>query len=137
MDPAKTAPGDGSTTERPLTAQRDFSADGPVDGAGLGRALFLSGDYTGALKAYETLATTEQLPDDRLLTQYMIASCQRKLGKLEDAIARYREIANSGGSETLVKNAQWHLKAIKERQELVAEVERIRARREALSRRAP
>jgi hypothetical protein len=67
----------------------------------------------------------------------MIACCQRKLGRIDDAIARYREIANSGGNETLVKNAQWHLQAIKARQELLSEIAGIRARREALQRRAP
>ncbi len=133
----RTTPGSARAADADAGTARGPVTEGPIDGAGLGRVLFLSGDYKGALAAYQALESAEQLPEDRLLTQYMIASCLRKLGKLEEATARYRDIANSGGRETLVKNAQWHLQAMKERQELAVELERIRVQRENLTRRAP
>ena len=104
----------------------------PVDSAALARTLFHSRDYQGALKEYRSLLTTEQLAEDRLVTQYMIATCLRRLGKPEEAAPLYREVANSGGPEMLIENAQWHLQAMRARQELEGELQKVRSRREAL-----
>ncbi len=111
--------------------------DPPVDAVGLGRVLFLSGQHEKALETFRAIESAEQLPEDRLLTQYMMASCLRKMGKMEEAVALYREVANSGGSESLVTNSQWHLQNIKHRQELIAELARLRMQRKSLTRRSP
>ena len=116
---------------------RDDAAETLVDAPGLGRVLFLSGAYAKSLEAYRSIEPSEQLPEDRLATQYVMACCLRKLGKLDDAAALYREVGNSGGHESLVTNAQWHLQTMKGHQELVAELERLRSVRVNLTRKEP
>jgi hypothetical protein len=120
----------------PTIPELDDPKDSPVDAPGLGRALFLSGDFSKALATYTAIDPSEQRPEDRLVTQYMMACCLRKMGKLDEAAALYREVGNSGGHESLVTNAQWHLQTMKGHQELVAELARLRALREGLTGRA-
>ena len=84
--------------------------DAPVDPLSLAQSLFSSGDHEAALNAYRQLEQAEQKPDERVAIQYMIACCLRKLGKLDEATLLYREVANSGGNDILVENAQWYLR---------------------------
>jgi hypothetical protein len=121
----------------PTPAAPGALTESPVDPVSLAQALFRANDFAGALEAYRALAQTEQLPEDRLTTQFMTATCLRKLGKMQEATALYREVANSSGPPVLVENAQWHLQAIKARQGLEEELQRARARRQELTRRAP
>ncbi len=104
----------------------------PVDPLALAQSLFRSDDYAGALRAYRLIDPTSLSADNRLMIQYMIASCLRHLGKLEEASALYREVANAKGDEILVECAQWQLAAIQWRQQLQAELDQVRQRRKAL-----
>ena len=76
----------------------------------MAQSLLLAGDHEAALNAYRQLEKEEQKPDERIAIQYMIACCLRKLGKLDEATLLYREVANSGGNDILVENAQWYLR---------------------------
>ena len=58
-------------------------------------------------------------------------------GKLDEAAGLYREVANSGGNEILVENAQWYLRAMKERRELETQLDGLRQRRQALTPKKP
>ena len=118
-----------------INPDRETINESPIDAPGLGRVLFLSGAYAKALETYRSIDPSEQLPEDRLTTQYMMACCLRKLGKLDESAALYRDVGNSGGHESLVTNAQWHLQTMKGHQELVAELDRLRSLRETLTRR--
>jgi hypothetical protein len=133
---APVPPSTSSAAAPPPTIPTQEEKESPVDAPGLGRVLFLSGDYAKALATYTAIDPAEQIPEDRLVRQYMMACCLRKTGKLDEAAALYREVGNSGGHESLVTNAQWHLQTMKGHQELVAELARLRALREALTRRA-
>jgi hypothetical protein len=90
-----------------------------------------------ALKWYRKLEQEEQRPEERVVLQYMVACCLRKLGKVSEASMLYREVANSGGSAILVENAQWYLRAMKERRELEEQFTELQQRRQALMTRKP
>jgi hypothetical protein len=111
--------------------------DAPVDPLALARSLFQVGDTAAALTKYRKLEREEQKTEDRITIQYMMACCLRKLGKIEEASVLYREVGNSGGNEVLVENAQWYLKAMKERRELESQFDEIHQRRKALTPRKP
>jgi hypothetical protein len=109
----------------------------PVDSRTLAETLFLAGDHASALKIYRQLEQEEQRGDERTVLQYMIACCLRKLGKFDEASLLYREVANSGGDEVLMENAQWYLREMKERRELEGQLDEFRQRRKALNPRKP
>jgi TolA-binding protein len=111
--------------------------DAPVDPLTLAQALFLAGDHSGALKMYRQLDQEEQKAEDRITIQYMTACCLRKLGKSDEASMLFREVANSGGNDVLVENAQWYLREMKERRELEAQLEELRQRRQSVTPRKP
>ncbi|HTU19767.1 MAG TPA: CDC27 family protein [Gemmataceae bacterium] len=125
----------------PSAQQPDNSSkvltDAPVDPPSLAQSLFLSGDHAAALNAYRKLEQEEPRPDERIAIQYMIACCLRKLGKLDEAAILYREVASSHGSDILVENAQWYLRAMKERRELETQLGELRQRRQAVMPRKP
>jgi TolA-binding protein len=130
-----------TTPTPPTVKQPDNSAhlltDAPVDPQSLAMALFLTGEYESALNAYRKLEQEEQKIEDRIAIQYMIACCLRKMGKLEEAAALYREVANSGGNEILVENSQWYLKAMKERSELETQLGELKQRRQTVGPKKP
>jgi tetratricopeptide (TPR) repeat protein len=116
----------------PKTPENKTLSDRPVDPLALGHALFRTENYEAALKAYQQIDVNALSPTDRLMVQYATASCLRKLGRVEEAMVLYREVANSGGDELLVENAQWHLNAIKWQRDLEAQIDQVRQRRQAL-----
>lgn len=111
--------------------------DAPVDPLALAQSLFRAGDYTAALNAYRKLDKEDQKPEDRIVIQYMMACCLRKLGKVDEASVLYREAANSPGNDFLMENAQWYLRIMKDRRELEAQLEELRQRRQAVKSRKP
>lgn len=140
---APTAPSSPPGPSNPPTpiAQPDNSAkiltEAPVDPLSLAQSLFLSGDHAAALNAYRKLEQEEQKAEERIVIQYMIACCLRKLGKLNEAAVLFREVANSRGSDILVENAQWYLRAMKDRRELQTQLDELRQRRQSLLPRKP
>lgn len=111
--------------------------DAPIDPLSLAQSLFLAGDHAAALKAYHQLDQDEPRPEEHVAMQYMIACCLRKLGKLDEAAMVYREVANSHGNDILIENAQWYLRAMKDRRELETQLDELRQRRQALMPRKP
>lgn len=111
--------------------------EAPVDPLSLAQSLFLAGEHTAALTAYRKLEQNEPKVEERVGIQYMIACCLRKLGKLDEAAILYREVANSGGGDILVENAQWYLRAMKDRRELETQLDELRQRRQTLVPRKP
>ncbi len=134
-NPTTTKPADSS--EQPKESVAHPLTDAPVDPMSLAQALFLSGDYASALKAYRQLEEEEPKGDQRITLQYLIACCLRKLGKLDEATTLYREVANSRGSDFLVESSQWYLRAMKERRGLEGQLAELRQRRQALNPRKP
>jgi tetratricopeptide (TPR) repeat protein len=106
--------------------------DAPVDPLALAQSLYRTGNFAEALNAYHKLDKDDQKPEERVAIQYMIACCLRKLGKVDEASTLYREVANTPGNDFLSENAQWHLRTMKERHELEAQLEELRQRHQAL-----
>jgi hypothetical protein len=100
--------------------------DGMVDPLALGHSLFQTNDFKGALAAYRWVDLTRLKPADRVAVHYMMASCLRKLGKLDEATALYQQVANSKADEMLANCARWQLSSIAWRRNLDKEREQMR-----------
>ncbi|GBD35859.1 hypothetical protein HRbin36_00974 [bacterium HR36] len=93
----------------------------------LGQTLFGAGSYEAALAAFRLVEQNELSREDRLLLQYLQAVCLHKLGRTEEAIALFREIANSRSEVFAVECAQWQLSQLRWQQETQRRLEQIRA----------
>jgi hypothetical protein len=68
--------------------------------------------------------------EDRLLVQYLQASCLRHLGRMDEATRLYREIANSQSNAFAVECAQWQLSSLRWQQDTMRRLEQLRAWRQ-------
>lgn len=111
-------PSEGSTSLDPLRESQNLYQAGQVDAAY--RALqFL-------MQQPDTLS-----PHDRAFAQYLSACCQRRMGKLPEAAALFREIADSKPDVVLTESALSQLSLIRSAQEFEKRMEELRARRSA------
>jgi len=101
----------------------------PIDPMGLAQALFQTGDYEGALSTYRLLEIKILSKTDRAAVQYFMATCLRRLGKLDEAAALYREVVNAKEDDILADCAQWQLSAFRWRHDLEMQLEQMRQRR--------
>jgi hypothetical protein len=106
-----------------------------ADPLALARVLIHHGDFGTALNHLQAVSLAGLSNDERLLVQYLTATCLRKQGDTKDASLGYREVANSKGDELLADCAHWQLNAIRWREELNARLEHVRQRRQALENR--
>jgi tetratricopeptide (TPR) repeat protein len=107
-------------------------SSGALNPLALANVLYKAGNYDQALKAYRMISLTGQRADERAPIQYLIASCLRKMGKTDDAMAQYREVANVRGDDQLAACAQWQLGQMRWRSEYEAQLRDLQARRKAL-----
>jgi hypothetical protein len=94
------------------------STSSAVDPLALGRTLFRGRDFGGALKAFQQVSLSGLKPEERRPVEYLIATCHKHLGRLDEAAAIYREVAGSKGDEVLADCAQWQLTAIRWQRDL-------------------
>jgi tetratricopeptide (TPR) repeat protein len=104
----------------------------PIDPMGLAQALFQTGDYEGALTTYHLLDIKNLSKTDRAAVQYFMATCLRRLGKLDEAAALYRDVVNAKEDEILADCAQWQLSAFRWRRDLETQLEQMRQRRHSV-----
>ncbi len=104
----------------------------PADPRTLAAVLFKAGNFEFALKAYRTLNMAGMKPDKRAPVQYLMATCLRKMGKIEEAAGLYREVANMRGDEQVAACAQWQLVHLRWRAEFEAQLKELRERGRAL-----
>jgi hypothetical protein len=97
----------------------------------LAQAHFRSGQYQEALTVFRSLQLASLPQEERLLVQYLSACCLRKLGKLDEAITLYREVADARENEFLAECSLWHLNNIGWRREIEKQLASIRAARQA------
>lgn len=83
----------------------------PVDSMALAQSLFRTGDYLGALKAFELAGQKTTSAQDRTAVKYFSAACLKKLGNTREAAILFREVANSKADDVLAESAQWQLSA--------------------------
>jgi len=118
--------------ETPVLPPPGAEVGKPGDPFTLAQALFRAGEYSAALQSYRRIEQEGLALQEKAVVQYMTASCLRKLGKLEDAAALYREVANARDDEVLTDCALWQLNSINWRRDLQKQLEEVRQRREAL-----
>jgi tetratricopeptide (TPR) repeat protein len=122
--------GGGPRPETPAGAAvnpSDVPSGDPVLAA---RALFRAGDHAAALETYRQIDLNGLTRDERTLVQYMSACCLRKLGRLDEAAALYREVASAREDEVLTDCALWHLSAINWRRDMEKQLDGLRERRQ-------
>ncbi|HYV37903.1 MAG TPA: tetratricopeptide repeat protein [Gemmataceae bacterium] len=117
----------------PNTTPKETSETGPAaDPLALGHVLFKAGNWELALKAYRMVNTAALKADERAPIQYMMAACLRKMGKLDEAAAIYRDVANVRGDDQVAACAQWQLVQLRWQSEFEAQLKDVRQRRKAL-----
>ncbi len=94
-----------------------------VDPYALGRALFRAGDYVGAEQAFRKVKASD---DNRVLLQYLVATCLRKQLKWEQAAKAYRKVADQKDDPTLRDLAIWQLDNIRWNQQTNTQLEELR-----------
>jgi tetratricopeptide (TPR) repeat protein len=104
----------------------------PVDPMAMAQALFETGDFEGALATYRLLDLKSLNKTDRAAAQYLMGTCLRRLGKIDEAATLYREVVNAKEDDILADCAQWQLSAFRWRRDLENQLEQIRQRRHAL-----
>jgi hypothetical protein len=118
-----------STGDGPKPADDPQSANtpGPVDSMALAQALFRTGDYEGALKAFDLTRKTTTDPRDRMVIKYFSAACLGKLGNAQESTTLFREVANSKADEVLAECAQWQLSTQQWRDATKARIAELRS----------
>lgn len=112
---------------KPSGGASAVSTNGPVDPMALGQALFRTGDYEGALKAFELAKKSTTVPRDRNVIKYFSAACLKKLGNVSESTTLFREVANSKADDVLAECAQWQLSMQQWRETTLVRIEQLRA----------
>lgn len=120
-----------TVTKPSPTSDHPLITDKIVDPFGLGRALFRAGDYRGAEQAFRKVKVTE---DNRVLVQYLIATCLRKQSLWEQAVKAYRVVAENNVDPALRDLAVWQLENIHWHRQTESQLEQLRELRESTDR---
>jgi uncharacterized cysteine cluster protein YcgN (CxxCxxCC family) len=67
------------------------------------------------------------------MVQYLTACCLHKLGKTDEAVTLFREVANAKGDPEVAECAQWQLGAIRWRHDMELEIEQLRQERKLMN----
>jgi tetratricopeptide (TPR) repeat protein len=129
-DPAAKHSSDTASPRPPSNSTDTAIGEKPIAPMELAQMLFRAGNYEGALAAFRLLDTTTLSREDRLLVQYLQASCLRKLGRHDEALQLLREIANSRTDAFAVECARWQLTHLRWQQETQRRLTELRSRRE-------
>ncbi|MCS7159543.1 MAG: tetratricopeptide repeat protein [Gemmatales bacterium] len=114
----------------PPQAPSQENEEKPLAPMELGQTLFQAGNYEAAFAAFRLVEPITLSREDRLLLQYLQATCLRKLGRTEEAVKLYRDIANSRSEAFAVECAQWQLSHLRWQQETQRRLQQIRTWRE-------
>lgn len=132
--PQKRAPAPGprigtakAATNPEKAATHPLITDKIVDPFALGRALFRSEDYSGAEQAFRKVKVTD---DNRVMLQYLIATCLRKQSLWEQATKAYRVVSENKDDPALRDLALWQLENIRWYQQTESQFEQVRGLRE-------
>ena len=101
----------------------------PLDPLRVAQNLYKAGDIEAAYRAIQMQKPDTLSPDDRTFAQYLSACCLRKMGKLPEAAAIYREIADAKQDAFITQSALTQLSMIRSVQEIESQLEQLRAPR--------
>ena len=88
--------------------------DGPIDRLGLANNLYAVGDYALALEMYEQADTVNMTAQQQIWTEYQIANCLRRAGKIAEASNRYRRLADQPEAGWLSEQSQWWVEVLEQ-----------------------
>ena len=106
-----------------------------IDPLAMAQNYFQAGDYEEALRAYRLVPSGGLRPDERVSIQYMIATCLRKLGKIDEAMPLYREVSGFKGDNYVgfvAECAGWQVRNLSELHALRTQLAQLQQRRKAL-----
>lgn len=101
----------------------------PIDLVRAAGNLYKSGDLESAFGIVKVLDHGQLPKEDRAFAEYIRAACLRKQGKLTDALAVYKGIADAKDEPFLADCAVVQITAIKSALELEAQLEQLKSRR--------
>ncbi len=104
---------------------RSLIAASSADQTSAGKAYFRAGEYGKALAAFRQIPLEQQEPQDGFYVQYMIATCLRKLGSLDESRRIYSKLAESSDNGILAKYADWQLRLLQRQKELEGRTEEL------------
>jgi tetratricopeptide (TPR) repeat protein len=116
----------GKSTKK-TDGSQTAASPGPVDPMALGQSLFRTGDFDGALKAFELAKKSATDPHDRIAIKYLSAACLKKSGNVNESTMLFREVANSKLDDVLAECARWQLSALQWQEATVARIAQLRA----------
>jgi hypothetical protein len=93
-----------------------------------GMNLFRDNYFEAARRTFFAIDPATLNREDRVFARYMLACSLRRLGKIADAEAIYREVANNPDDEFLANCAVSQLSLIRSNQDLEAQLEQLRSR---------
>ena len=128
--PAPERPTRMATTDtKPATkVAQPRSADKIVDPFALGRTLFKAGQFRESEQAFRKVKVTD---DNRVLMQYLVATCLRKQSLWNQAAKAYRIVAENKDDPALRDLAAWQLENIRWSQQTESQLENLRQLRES------
>lgn len=99
----------------------------------LAQNLYKSGEYASALNAFRIIDLSGYPKEDKAFILYMTASCLRRIGKLSEAAAIYRDVAGAKDDDFVTECALWQLGSLRTREEMEKQLAQLRQRREAMT----
>ena len=112
----------------PPAGRSEIKANDPVARA---VTLYRAEQYDAAFQAFKIVDLSGLGREDRAFVQYMTGCCLRRVDKLSEAAAVFREVTDARDDEFLTECALWQLSSIRWRQDLEKQLVEMRQRREA------
>ena len=133
IEPVPAAP--AKTTEAAAPPKADGASEigtEPIDALSEAHTLFRARRYEEALTYFRRVDLKGKKAEARAPVQYLMAICLLHLGKAEEALPVFRDVANSRGDEKLASYAQWQLEMLRWQREVQDKLQGHRERRLAL-----
>ena len=92
--------------------------DGPIDRLGIADTLLATGHTDAAARMYAEMNVGSAAVEERAWIQFQLAASDRRLGRVDAAQQRYRELIAAGEPRWIVDLARWWLQAIDDRKRL-------------------
>lgn len=99
--------------------------EGEVDRRALADALLATGRVPEAERLLTDLLRTGEISAADPWTQYQLAACDRRQGRIPAACERYRQLVARGQSDWLTELARWWLTTLEDQERLVANRNRL------------
>jgi hypothetical protein len=125
---------DEATTPPKVESVKDLT-EGPIDVLSQAHTLFRGRRYEEALASFRLVDLKGKKAESRAPVQYLMAICFLHLGKPDEALSLFRDVANSRGDEKLAGYAQWQLEMLRWQREVQDRVQEYRQRRLGLEKR--